>query len=256
MRLLVIATLVGAGVVAISVIFASMPPDIWKDHRTGFTGVAPPDEIDEKIDCLSRGGVWEHTSCTVSGDSQPKVLNCSGSAKCITEKVVRIVDGDTIHTTNYKIRLSLVDTPEIGEPGYSQASSFTFTYCPVGSTVTIDQDDLQPVDVYGRLLGKVYCENGIINEQLVQNGLAKISAQYCSQSEFSGEYWAQSGCDASTAMEPAFDRYDDCDSSYPDHCIPSSPDLDCGEIPYRNFRVTGSDPHKFDGDRDGIGCEK
>ena len=48
----------------------------------------------------------------------------------------------------------------------------------------------------------------------------------------------------------------DCDPSYPDVCIPPyPPDLDCGEIPQRRFRVVGSDPHGFDGDSDGIGCE-
>jgi len=31
--------------------------------------------------------------------------------------------------------------------------------------------------------------------------------------------------------------------------------LDCGEISHKNFRVVGSDPHRFDGDGDGIGCE-
>jgi len=47
-----------------------------------------------------------------------------------------------------------------------------------------------------------------------------------------------------------------CDPSYPDVCIaPYPPDLDCGEIGYSNFRVVGSDPHGFDGDNDGIGCE-
>jgi hypothetical protein len=47
-----------------------------------------------------------------------------------------------------------------------------------------------------------------------------------------------------------------CDPSYPDVCIPPyPPDLDCGEIGYSNFRVIGSDPHRFDGDKDGIGCE-
>ncbi|MBD1853395.1 hypothetical protein H6F87_26130 [Cyanobacteria bacterium FACHB-502] len=47
-----------------------------------------------------------------------------------------------------------------------------------------------------------------------------------------------------------------CDPSYPDVCIaPAPPDLDCDEIPYRNFRVVGGDPHGFDRDRDGIGCE-
>src|SRR5690606_30803807 len=48
----------------------------------------------------------------------------------------------------------------------------------------------------------------------------------------------------------------DCDPSYPDVCIaPPPPDLDCGDIPYTRFRVIGSDPHRFDGDGDGIGCE-
>ena len=48
----------------------------------------------------------------------------------------------------------------------------------------------------------------------------------------------------------------DCDFSYPTVCIPSPPpDLDCGQIRYSNFRVLGSDPHGFDGDHDGRGCE-
>jgi len=47
-----------------------------------------------------------------------------------------------------------------------------------------------------------------------------------------------------------------CDPSYPDVCIaPYPPDLDCGEIGYSNFRVVGDDPHGFDRDNDGIGCE-
>lgn len=48
-----------------------------------------------------------------------------------------------------------------------------------------------------------------------------------------------------------------CDPSYPTVCIPPPPpDLDCSDIPYRNFTVVGLDPHGFDGDGDGIGCEK
>jgi endonuclease YncB( thermonuclease family) len=48
-----------------------------------------------------------------------------------------------------------------------------------------------------------------------------------------------------------------CDPSYPDVCIPPPPpDLDCKDIPYRNFRVVGADPHRFDGNNDGIGCER
>jgi hypothetical protein len=39
-------------------------------------------------------------------------------------------------------------------------------------------------------------------------------------------------------------------------CIkPPPPDLNCPDIPYKNFKVTGNDPHRFDGDNDGIGCD-
>ena len=48
-----------------------------------------------------------------------------------------------------------------------------------------------------------------------------------------------------------------CHSSYPDVCIPPPPpDLDCGDIRYRRFRVLPPDPHRFDAGGDGIGCER
>jgi hypothetical protein len=47
-----------------------------------------------------------------------------------------------------------------------------------------------------------------------------------------------------------------CDPSYPTVCIPPPPpDLNCADIPYTNFKVLPPDPHHFDGDHDGLGCE-
>ena len=47
-----------------------------------------------------------------------------------------------------------------------------------------------------------------------------------------------------------------CDSSYPDVCItPYPPDLNCDDIPNKNFEVLPPDPHGFDREEDGIGCE-
>lgn len=47
-----------------------------------------------------------------------------------------------------------------------------------------------------------------------------------------------------------------CDSSYPTVCIKSPPpDLNCDDVPYKNFKVTGRDPHGFDRDNDGFGCD-
>jgi len=51
-----------------------------------------------------------------------------------------------------------------------------------------------------------------------------------------------------------------CAASYPTVCIPPPPpDLNCADIPYTNFTVRWDvpdpDPHHFDGNRDGVGCE-
>ena len=47
-----------------------------------------------------------------------------------------------------------------------------------------------------------------------------------------------------------------CDPSYPSVCIPPGPpDLDCGQISHRRFAVRAPDPHRFDADDDGVGCE-
>jgi len=52
-----------------------------------------------------------------------------------------------------------------------------------------------------------------------------------------------------------------CAASYPTVCIPPPPpDLNCPDVPYHNFTVLWNvpdpDPHHFDGDHDGVGCEK
>jgi len=49
-----------------------------------------------------------------------------------------------------------------------------------------------------------------------------------------------------------------CDrTSYPDICVPAAPPyLSCADIRDRNFRVRAPDPHNFDPDGNGIGCEQ
>jgi hypothetical protein len=48
----------------------------------------------------------------------------------------------------------------------------------------------------------------------------------------------------------------ECDSSYPDTYIHSPPpNLNCGDISDKGFQVLSPDPHGFDRDVDGIGCE-
>ena len=47
-----------------------------------------------------------------------------------------------------------------------------------------------------------------------------------------------------------------CDGDYYYVCIPhSTEDLDCDDIPFKNFRVYPPDPHGFDEDGNKVGCE-
>ena len=47
-----------------------------------------------------------------------------------------------------------------------------------------------------------------------------------------------------------------CSIYYPIVCIPDPPpDLDCGEVGFRNFELLAGGPHRFDGNKDGVGCE-
>ena len=51
-----------------------------------------------------------------------------------------------------------------------------------------------------------------------------------------------------------------CELSYPDFCLPiGTSDLDCGDVQWRRFTVlwdvANPDPHRFDREGDGLGCE-
>ena len=74
------------------------------------------------------------------------------------------------------------------------------------------------------------------------------------------DYPADGGCasaeDESEARGPA------CEPSYPTVCIRLKSevgDLNCANVPFTNFtvrhNVVPDDPHVFDGNRDGVGCE-
>jgi len=63
MKTIIIIAIIIVSTLSAVFIFSAIPSDMWKDQRTDFTGVSPPGELDEKIDCLSKGGVWDYTSC-------------------------------------------------------------------------------------------------------------------------------------------------------------------------------------------------
>ena len=112
--------------------------------------------------------------------------------------VTKIIDGDTIdaklaNNETVRIRFTLADTPERGEPGWREATAYTKAKCPVGSIIIMDPDSGQGKS-YKRNVAKVFCNNMLlINDALVDNGYGDINqTRYCARTEFKTENWT--GC--------------------------------------------------------------
>lgn len=111
--------------------------------------------------------------------------------------VTKVVDGDTLDINGIRIRLALVDTPEINQPGYDQAKEFVESLC-LGKKGELDVDSGQRRgDRHGREIGVVYCDGVNMNEKLMSNKLAKILVEFCDITEFSTENWTVTQCQGS-----------------------------------------------------------
>ena len=108
-------------------------------------------------------------------------------------KVNHVVDGDTLDINDIRIRLSLVDTPERGDPGFKEATQFVVKLC-LGENAEVDMDDGQRLGSFGREIGVVYCDGKNLNEQLMENNLGIIDTRFCEKSEFSNDKWAKPSC--------------------------------------------------------------
>jgi micrococcal nuclease len=208
-----------------------------------------------------------------------------------TAKVARVVDGDTIHATvngkDVTVRYIGMDAPESVKPGtpvqpYALEASEANKQLVDGKTVVLEKD-VSETDQYGRTLRDVWLQAGstfvLVDYVLVVRGYAQVTTfppdvKYVSQL-LAAQRWArdndvglwglpdtrsaptQSPVAAATpgASRVGVGFLANCDPSYPDRCIPPPPpDLDCRDIGHR-IRVLPPDPHHFDGDGDGIGCE-
>src|SRR5207249_10021456 len=101
------------------------------------------------------------------GGNPPPVTGtqCRGNAACFTDAVTHIVDGDTLDVGSTRIRLTLVNRPEVGQPGYAEAKEFTNRTCPVGTQALVDEDDGQTGGGYRRLVALVYCPGPNLNAE-------------------------------------------------------------------------------------------
>lgn len=182
-----------------------------------------------------------------------------------------VVDGDTIAVSTggkvERVRLIGVDTPERGRC-YSSAATAAARRLADGRRVMLKGDASQATrDRYGRLLAYVWLPGGKdLGYQLLAGGYARVYVYDRPFARLSAYRVAESRGRALTSslwtcgrsQPPPPPPGGNCDPSYPGVCIApysSVGDLDCADVPYTNFRVVPPDPHGFDGDGDGVGCE-
>ena len=207
-------------------------------------------------------------------------------------RVVRVVDGDTIVVDrgrgNEKVRYIGMDTPETVKPGtpveFMGKEASAANSAMVKDKTVILEKDVSETDQYDRLLRYVWVDGGsgsrttMVNLALVQEGFAQadtwppdvryadvfVAAQRLAREQGLGLWGQETPSPAAAAPSSRVNLSDGiaktrkgCDPSYPDVCIPPSPpDLDCGDLPFRDFVVLPPDPHRLDGNHDGIGCEQ
>jgi endonuclease YncB( thermonuclease family) len=181
-----------------------------------------------------------------------------------TYVVTRVVDGDTLELGNGEtVRLVGIDTPEVGECGFEQASA-RLGELALGRSVTLAASD-EDRDYYGRLLR--YVDVGAVDAglTLIREGLA--IARYDSRD---GYGWhpreaTYVNADRDSARGPGCGQrapqplvgnqgQGACAPGYQPCVPPGPPDLDCADLD-GPIRVTGADPHALDGDGDGVACE-
>lgn len=87
---------------------------------------------------------------------------------------VKCIDGDTFSMGKTWYRLSYIDTPEKGQPGYAEASSYTCDYLKTLESVNKLKLKTHGKDIYGRTLVEVNPQFFYsLNEILVGECLAK-----------------------------------------------------------------------------------
>ena len=204
--------------------------------------------------------------------------------------VTRIVDGDTIVTSAGRVRLVQIDTPEVhgASECYGRESSAALRrMLPPGTHVRLQTDPaLDRRDRYGRLLAYVWRGGSLVNLQLVREGAAApyffsgVQGAYA-RAILSGAVAARkagkglwghcrngsvalhtniaiatrSGCRC--LQQPAW-RASPAAAATPTTRVAACPTCrttsTASDITFA-VTVVGYDPHGFDGNGDGRGCE-
>lgn len=111
------------------------------------------------------------------------VLHCA--ADCITGKMTRVSDGDTVWVTDaaklkHKVRLDRIDAPEKDQP-WGRESSAVLKGWVFGKDVRVEYAKR---DQYGRILGIVFNGTNEVNLAMVRSGNAWHYSYFDKTSEY------------------------------------------------------------------------
>lgn len=246
----------------------------------------PGDTTDESDDAKTTGDAAT-TTTTQAPTTTSEARNDGEVPRGKPAKVVKVVDGDTVHVDRsgqtLKIRIVGIDTPETVHPGkpvqcYGPEASRRAEELMGGKTVGIEYDDSQGrLDRYGRTLAFIWLPDGrLYTEVMLEEGFAEEytydgaykylerhrAAQDRARQDGRG-LWAHDTCNGDTEQP-------DPNTPVPTTRTPA-PQAPSGgrggEVYYENCaaaRAAGAAPiHRgepgyreaLDGDRDGVACE-
>jgi micrococcal nuclease len=293
--IVVVASLLGADGSAQAATCASFDSQVWAQsvYVTDPTTYAALDPDGNAIACeeLPFGAAPAFWTNAVPANAEPATLLGVTDGDTINVDLagqvepVRLILVDTPETHDPN------DPPEcFGQ----EATNYLSWLLSLGGDLYLESD-VTNRDRYDRLLRYAWLDFGdgevyLVNEVMARSGYAALSTyppdvKYVDQvreaAAFAREHgyglWSSCQTDATgdthelsgaqgsapapapapPASDPAPAIDSGCDASYPDVCIPPAPpDLACGDISARRFTVVPPDPHRFDGDADGIGCER
>lgn len=103
----------------------------------------------------------------------PAVRGVNFSATCV---VTRVTDGDTFACGEERVRMLLIDAPELDQGPYgARSQEALIQLIPAGTHVGLELD-VEERDQYGRLLAYVYGQDGqLVNATMVRRGYAIVS---------------------------------------------------------------------------------
>jgi endonuclease YncB( thermonuclease family) len=127
-------------------------------------------KLDEVSWCLR----WEvNESCSYGCENGRCIERKGTTITTLSTKyfVARVIDGDTfVLNTGEKVRLILINAPEIGEKCYDESKK-RLEELVLNKEVRLEKD-VSETDKYGRLLRYVYVDSIFVNYQLVREGYA------------------------------------------------------------------------------------